>query len=97
MVVKGGCTSVIGCRYVVQLYIPFFIGVCYACDEAFFEYNLATNGCDCKEGWIIGELCTSIVGCSATQLVNGKVVCTFCNAMMHLVAKDGVCVCTQGY
>ena len=87
-----------GCTLVVQMFYPSPLhSVCYGCDLQMFSYNLTTQICDCKTGWIVGDYCTTIIGCTSTQLVSGAVVCTNCDFMKRFYLENGNCYCTLGY
>ena len=46
----GGCTTVVGCTKVLQVYTPIFQGVCIDCNSSEFIYNFIQKKCDCKIG-----------------------------------------------
>ena len=79
--VAGGCSTIVGCTSVSQSMINgVFYSVCLACDQTYYYYNYTDLKCYCKEGKQVGDYCTTVLGCVATAMVGGKVVCTYCNA-----------------
>jgi hypothetical protein len=64
---RSGCYAAIGC-IVVDATTPLPVN-CIKCDPAQFIPTPLFNGsCKCIEGWIVGNFCTTVVGCAATKL-----------------------------
>jgi hypothetical protein len=64
---RTGCYTAIGCIAVNPITpLPYN---CIACDTAQFLPTPLTNGsCKFIEGWIVGNFCTTVVGCASTKL-----------------------------
>lgn len=58
--VDGGCTTVVGCTVVSQVYYPVHYSICVDCEPIQFKYNANSNTCECREGWIVGDYCVKI-------------------------------------
>ena len=71
-------------------------GVCFACNESIFNYNPADNKCYCKVGWLVGEYCTTIIGCISTKEIGNNVICVACDIAKHFELKNQTCVCSLG-
>jgi len=96
--VPGGCTTVVGCTQVLQVYTPTLQGVCIDCNSSEFIYNFVQKKYDCKIGQLVGLHCTTIVGCLNTKKINNSIVaCTHCNSSLNYQLYNNTCVCAQGY
>ena len=95
--VTGGCTTVVGCIQVIQVYSPMPQAICTACNSTEFVFNFAMKKCDCIVGQLVGKYCTTVGGCLNTNKINNTVVCTRCNSSLNYQLQNNTCVCNQGF
>ncbi len=90
----------VGCIAVSQFMNPSGpVSVCQQCNSSEFELDLK-NECVCKEGFIAGDHCTTVVGCTlAVITAENTTECAFCN-ISELFLFDNttkLCYCVNGY
>ena len=54
--------------------------------------------CDCVVGWLVKDLCTTIIGCTEpVKYQDGSRGCIECNTLQfNFKPVDNLCVCTEG-
>lgn len=88
IVIQGGCTSVDGCIAITHN-STLSPSICIDCAFPMYVYN---QTCICpSQFWIITRLCTNVVGCISTALVNNTVKCNACNILKILYLINGKC------
>jgi cysteine-rich repeat protein len=53
--------------------------------------------CVCTLGWLVGAHCTTVVGCTATNLVANVSICLSCNTVKRFILTGVTCICAQYY
>jgi len=90
--VEGGCTQVKGCLQVDST-LNFDVN-CLRCNPSTFFQIPVNNTCVCKEGWIIGEICGNMIGCSSLVMTNlSTTTCMTCSGNKGFVLSNGICIC----
>jgi cysteine-rich repeat protein len=96
LLVKSGCTRVKGCLVVNPMSFNLSSN-CLSCNSTQFYPNPINNICVCKEGWLIGEYCGNIVGCTQLYFNISIFVCTSCNINNRFILINGTCFCKPYY
>ncbi len=66
------------------------MNTCQTCKTSFVP-SAGNLACVCIGGSIITDTCVNIPGCLNAQVINGTVVCLFCDMTKNLILVNNAC------
>lgn len=67
---------------------------CLQCTADFIPIN---GTCVCRQGYLVTDVCTTILGCVSNHYINGTKRCLTCNSKANFTYSKFNCSCKPGY
>ncbi len=67
------------------------------CTQCTIDFIPVNGTCQCREGYLVTQVCTTILGCVSNHYVSGIKRCLACNAAANFTYSNFNCSCQDGY